>query len=617
MAVRTKKKTAEFDFIVVGGGMNGLCAAIAAARGGARTALVQDRPVLGGNASSEIRMHICGASCGMEKKDAEETGLLREILLENKHINDYYNYSVWDRVLFSAAREKNLTLFLNTSMVDAEAENGRVTSIRCWQLTTETEWTLRARIFADCTGNGTLAWMTGVPFRIGSEGRAEFNEPHAPDAPDSRRMGNTLLFKAVDRGEPVAFIPPADAYHFTEEQLRFRKHADLVTPDETLTEKAKTVLDALDETTKRLSFDSYCVDYGYWWIELPGKTADIISEYEDIRDELVRCIYGIWDHIKNGGDHGAANYDLQWVGMLPGIRESRRIEGDYMLTENDLLANRVFEDAVAYGGWAVDNHIERGLFDFDKMPSEIYGFPGLYTIPYRCYLAKGMENLYISGRSMSASKLAMASSRVMGTCAVGGQAIGTAAAMAIKEGKSIRGIDICALQQRLLRDDCYIPGYRNEDPDDLARQAAASADAGENAAAVLNGVARAVGDERNSWDAPAPGATLTLKWEAPVTLRQLRFTFDPNLNRSARITLSSRGIAEQLPGVPPELVRDYDVELLLGGKTLSVIPVRGNYQRLNVLELPETRCDEVRLHVLSTNGCPQVRVFEVRAYGKA
>lgn len=97
----------------------------------------------------------------------------------------------------------------------------------------------------------------------------------APDGPDTRRMGNTLLFKAVDRGEPVAFIPPANAYHFTEGRLRFRKHADLVTPDETLTEKAKTVLDALDETTKRLSFDSYCVDYGYWWIELPGKTADI------------------------------------------------------------------------------------------------------------------------------------------------------------------------------------------------------------------------------------------------------------------------------------------------------------------------------------------------------
>ena len=437
MSVRSKKKEASFDVIVVGGGMTGMCAAIASARHGAKTALVQERPVFGGNASSEIRMHICGASANMVKPNAEETGILREILLENKRVNDYYNYSVWDRVLFTAIREQeNLSMFLNTTMHDVETEGHRITAIHCYQMTTEIEWTLRAPVFCDCTGNGTLGFLAGMPFRTGSEGKAEYHEPHAPEQPDQHRMGNTLLFKAVDRGHPVAFVPPKGSYTFTEEQLRYRTHADAKPLFGVLEaeNKADPILDNVDNTTKDMVFDAYCLDYGYWWIELTGEKADIIEEYEDIRDELIKCVYGVWDHIKNGGDHGAQNFDLEWVGMLPGVRESRRMEGEYMLNENDLLENRVFDDAVAYGGWPVDNHVEHGLLDFDKMPSEIYAFNGLYTIPYRSYVAKDMDNLFIGGRSMGASKLAMASSRVMGTCAVGGQAVGTAAALCKKYG---------------------------------------------------------------------------------------------------------------------------------------------------------------------------------------
>ena len=220
MSVRSKKKEASFDVIVVGGGMTGMCAAIASARHGAKTALVQERPVFGGNASSEIRMHICGASANMVKPNAEETGILREILLENKRVNDYYNYSVWDRVLFTAIREQeNLSMFLNTTMHDVDTEGHRITAIHCYQMTTEIEWTLRAPVFCDCTGNGTLGFMAGMPFRTGSEGKAEYQEPHAPEQPDQHRMGNTLLFKAVDRGHPVEFVPPKGSYTFTEEQL--------------------------------------------------------------------------------------------------------------------------------------------------------------------------------------------------------------------------------------------------------------------------------------------------------------------------------------------------------------------------------------------------------------
>ena len=334
-------------------------------------------------------------------------------------------------------------------------------------------------------------------------------------------------------------------------------------------------------------------------------------------------MFGVCDHIKNGGDHGAQNFDLEWVGMLPGVRESRRMEGEYMLNENDLLENRVFDDAVAYGGWPVDNHVEHGLLDFDKMPSEIYAFNGLYTIPYRSYVAKDMDNLFIGGRSMGASKLAMASSRVMGTCAVGGQAVGTAAALCKKYGCTPHDVEahMKELQQLLLKDDCYIPGYKNEDPADLARTAQVSAGSEKQPAAnVINGVSRTVGEDENCWQSDGlagDNGVLSLKWYAPHTLRQVRLTFDPNLCSSIKITLSSKRIAEQVPGVPPELVRDYDVELLKDGQVLASRSVRGNYQRLNVLNFDACDCDEVRLHVLATNGIADARVYEVRAYEQA
>lgn len=623
MSVRSKKKEASFDVIVVGGGMTGMCAAIASARHGAKTALVQERPVFGGNASSEIRMHICGASANMVKPNAEETGILREILLENKRVNDYYNYSVWDRVLFTAIREQeNLSMFLNTTMHDVDTEGHRITAIHCYQMTTEIEWTLRAPVFCDCTGNGTLGFMAGMPFRTGSEGKAEYHEPHAPEQPDQHRMGNTLLFKAVDRGHPVAFVPPKGSYTFTEEQLRYRKHADAKPLFGVLEaeNKADPILDNVDNTTKDMVFDAYCLDYGYWWIELTGEKADIIEEYEDIRDELIKCVYGVWDHIKNGGDHGAQNFDLEWVGMLPGVRESRRLEGDYMLNENDVLGNRIFDDAVAYGGWHVDNHVPGGLYAFDKIPSFVYEFDGAYTIPYRSYLAKGFKNLYIGGRALSASKLAMATSRVMGTCAIGGQAIGTAAAQAIQKGCDIRAIDIAELQQTLIRDDCYIPGFANTDKADLAQTAAVTASSAQEnypAANVLTGVTRDINGCTNAWHSDGlstQGEWLQLSLAVPAPVRTVQLVFDSNFNLEKKISLSSRRIRQQQVGVPVELARDYDVVLLRDGKVVACKQLRDNYQRLCHVQFEGEECDTVRVTVRATNGISEARIFEVRVY---
>ena len=600
-----------YDFAVIGGGLTGMCAALSAARHGARVVLVQDRPVLGGNASSEIRMHICGATANMKKPDLSEGGILHEWMLSNKRVNDSYNFSIWDAVLFdSLKREPNLTLYLNTTMFDAEAENGVVRSIDCYQMTTERRVRIRARFFADTTGNGTLSAFVGAKIRTGSEAKSEFGEIHAPETANNDRMGNTLLFKAADRGHPVPFIPPVDAMHFTEEQLKYRKHS---------VEIPKEILESTTEEERRMLFDGYAQDYGYWWIEIPGEKENIIEEYEDIRDQLVRAVYGVWDHIKNGGDHGADNFELIWVGMLPGTRESRRIECDYMLSEADLLAARRFDDVVAYGGWHIDNHV--GLFKFDQIPSFVYEVPYSYDIPYRSYCVKGFENLFVGGRCFGASKLAMASARVMGTCAIGGQAIGTAAAqLCAKQKTSVRDVDVAALQQTLLRDDCYLPNVTNEDASDLARTATVTATSAKEGFApenVVSGISRRCDGNENAWRSnriSAEGETLTLALSAPASVSTVQLTFDSNFDLEKKITLSSRRQKQQVPGIPEELVRDFTVTLYRNGTPVAEQALENNYQRLVRVKFDGIECDTVCVRVTATNGTPDARIFETRIY---
>ncbi|RHQ78907.1 FAD-dependent oxidoreductase [Firmicutes bacterium AF22-6AC] len=616
MSEKKKVKNAEYDVVVVGGGMSGICAALAAARHGVRTALVHDRHVLGGNGSSEIRMHICGASENLAKPDLEEGGILYEIMLDNKSRNDYYNFSIWDMILFSTVkRQENLTVYLNTAMESCEmGEDSTIRSIDAYQLTTETHWRISGKVFIDCTGNATLGYYAGAEFRTGCEGRDEFHEPDAPAEANNDRMGNTLLFKAVDRGHPVKFTKPDFARTFTEEELKYRTHSAV---------HGAQIKGKVDKAYVRMtSFSTSSVDYGYWWIELPGRTDDIIDEYEEIRDELVSCIYGIWDHLKNGGDHGAENYDLEWVGMLPGSREGRRLVGDYILNENDVLSNRQFEDAVAYGGWPMDIHTAKGLYDFDELPSKVISFDGAYTIPYRSYYSKNISNLMMAGRDISASKMAMGSTRVMGTCAIGGQAAGTAAALCIKYDCNPRGVGehITELQQLLLKDDAYIPGIRNKDPADLARGAKVTATSAQEGFApenVINGISRDEDGHRNLWisgEGRAGGETLSLELAEEQPVSEVHLTFDPNFHYPIKITLSRKRQAQQRIGVPPELVRDYTVALWQGDKKVAEQTVTRNVQRKNIVTFPKTECDRITVTVNQTNGSNEAHIYEVRVY---
>jgi hypothetical protein len=615
---RTLEK--QYDLVVVGGGLSGMFAAVAAARNGAKTAIVQARSMFGGNASSEVRMHIVGAGCHNAKKDLNETGLIMELLLTNKRRNPYAVFPVWDGILWEMVRfQPNLDSYLNTAFEEARMEDGRITAIECFQHTTETRYVFHAPLFIDATGHGSVGAQCGAEARMGSEGKAAYNEPNAPDEPNSDAMGCTLMFQAINRGEPVKFEKPHWAYSFSEDDLKYRPHYNETSAMGEMgapTEFKPGEMKALPHFST--------MDAGYWWIELGGQYDHIIYQAEEIRDELMRCVYGVWDHIKNCGDHGAANYDLEWVGMVPGFRESRRLMGDYVLTEIDVRENRVFDDAVAYGGWPMDEHVRGGILDFDKLPSRILNFDGAYTIPYRCFYSKNIENLMMAGRDISCSKLAFGSTRVMGTCAVGGQAAGTAAALALKYGVSPRALGekhIVELQQALLRDDCYIPGFKNEDPADMARGATATASSqapGSPAANVLNGVSRDADGVSNAWESgplDESGAWLSLDLGAPAHIQQVRLTFDPNLTEEIMPSITSTVRERQVKGLPLELVRDYDLALTLGGETVFERSVQDNAQRLNVIDLDQpVRADALRLTVKATYGHPTARVFEIRLY---
>ena len=608
----------NYETVVVGGGMSGLCAAMSAARHGVKVALVHARPVLGGNASSEIRVHISGADHGMEKPDYAEGGLLYELMLENKARNPHFSYSIWDMILFEAAKnQENLTVYYNTVMYDCETENDRITSILCVQETTEMRYKITAPIFIDCTGNGTLGYYAGALYRQGSESKAQTGEIDAPEKANNERMGNTIMFRARNMGHPVKYTPPSFAKKYTEEDLRYRMHCATHKPD------YSTCRDP-EKNEKCGGVSARGIDYGYFWIELMGETDDIITDFENIRDDLVAALYGVWDHIKNGGDHGAENYELEWVGMLPGTRESRRLEGDYMLDETDILENRIFEDAICYGGWNVDLHTAHGLLDLHRHPSgDSRYFDGIYTIPYRSYYSKNISNLFMAGRIISATKLAYCSTRIIGCCAIGGEAVGIAASLCKKYDctpKELAPEHIKELQQEILKADGFLPEIFNEDQNDFARSASFSASSfkdGAKPGLVAKGASRKLGNSWNGWVSDGicnNGETLKMELKKPEMLSQIRLTFWSDFNYPIRVTMAPNRQKQQREGVPRELVKDYTIRLINGGKVMKEIEVKDNHQRLNVINFEKTLCDNVEIIVHSTNGHENAVIFEVRAY---
>ena len=569
-----KRLSHKFDVCIVGGGMAGLCSAVAAARGGAKVAIVQDRPVFGGNASSEIRVHVCGADRHGQVKNMRETGILEEIRMENLRRNPQRSFSIWDTVLYEKVLlEPNITRFLNCSCLDAKMDGPRIRSITGWQTTTQTYHTIEADIFADCSGDGVLAPLTGAMYRVGREARSEYNESIEPEVADKKTMGMTILFQARDTGTPQPFEPPSWAYDYpTEESLPPRNHRWL--------------------------------EMGYWWLELGGED-DSIYDTEQIRDELLKITYGMWDHIKNHGDHGAENYAIEWIQFLPGKRESRRYIGDHVLTQNDVEAEGRFDDLVAYGGWTMDDHHPAG-FRYQGRPTIFHAAPSPYGIPYRCLYSKNIENLMFAGRCASASHAAMSSTRVMGTASSMGQALGTAAAMAIKNSISPEEVGkshIRELQQSLLRQDAYLPWVKQVFSD-LTRRATLRATSGDPEP-LRDGINRPVGDDQHAWIGRV-GDSIEYTWRDLHEVKKVSLVLDSALHKLVQLSYHQRD--NQLTSPPEEMTKDLRIEIRSGGQWQPWKTIKGNHHRLVRADI-NAEVDGVRVIFDSTWGAEAVRVF--------
>lgn len=441
------------DLVVVGGGLSGVCAAITAARKGLKVTLVQDRPVLGGNSSSEVRLWVLGATSHMGNNNrwSREGGVIDEILVENTYKNREGNPLIFDTILLDKViSEPNITLLLNTAVHEVEkSADDHISSVKAFCSQNSTSYQIKAPLFCDASGDGIVGFLSGAAFRMGAERMDEFDEKFAPAAEYGELLGHSLYFYSKDTGKPVKFTPPDFALQ-----------------------------DITTEIPRYKTFNAKEYGCKLWWLEYGGR-LDTVHDTEKIKWELWKVVYGAWNYIKNSGEFPEAEtMTLEWVGTIPGKRESRRFEGDYMLHQKDIVEQRTHKDAVAYGGWSIDLHPADGVFS-EKPGCNQWHSKGTYQIPYRCLYSKNIKNLFLAGRIISATHVAFASTRVMATAAHIGQAVGMAAFFAkehgLKPAQLLQESYLSSLQQELLKTGHHIPGIALNDPKDLVQSAQLSA----------------------------------------------------------------------------------------------------------------------------------------------
>ncbi|WP_339903417.1 FAD-dependent oxidoreductase, partial [uncultured Cyclobacterium sp.] len=367
--------------------------------------------------------------------------------------------------------------------------------------------------------------------RMGAESADEFDEAFAPDHQYGELLGHSLYFYSKDTGKPVRFVVPQ--YANTE----------------------------IDELPRFKSFN--LKDHGcrLWWVEYGGR-KDTIHESETIKWELWRVIYGIWNHLKNSGEYPEVDtHTLEWVGTIPGKRESRRFEGDYILSQKDLVEQRVFEDAISFGGWALDLHPADGVYG--EIPGcTQWHTKGVYQIPYRTMYSKNISNLFLTGRIISASHVAFGSSRVMATCAHNAQAVAMAAVLCKEEEISPSEIlkkgRIEALKDRLVLQGQYIPNHALRLKEDLAPLAKISA----SSTMQLSGLA---------FDGPWKSLTFAAAQMLPLSpgkFPAMKFQFKANENTKIVVSLLK---SEKKGNFSPEtILAKKEFELTLGEQYLTI-----------------------------------------------
>lgn len=563
-----QKKILECDLCVIGGGMAGLTAAISAAREGISVVLMHERPILGGNASSEIRMWICGAL----GKDNRETGILEEIALENLYRNPTKNYAIWDTVLYDfVKREKNITLLLNCTCMDAQTEKGefkdgrniKIKSVTGYQMTTQCFYEIKSTLYCDSSGDSILAPLTGAEFRIGRESKNEFNEATNLMEADTMTMGMSCLIQGRETNKKVDYIPPSWSTKLTEKDFENRNP------------------------------DLYKENENFWYLELGGN-RNTIDDTEIIRDELIELATGTWDYIKNSGTHNADNWELDFLGFLPGKRESRRMCGEYMITQKDLSENCVFEDEIAYGGWPIDDHFPGGFYHRGT-PNTNIPTPAPYSLPYRSLYSKNVENLFFAGRNISMTHMAMSSIRVMATCALLGEAVGKAASIATKNNLTPHGIyteKIDELKKLLLNEDCFLPSNKRR-----MSHICLNAKLNIHSDVIRNGEDRAHRlygtDEKNYAYFASAGEEITYEFDESE-ISSVHIVFCSDLNRETlpggicEKTHSTRAntlLSSPVMHMPHTLCKEFVLTGSLNGKKSEILHIKDNRKRAYHIDL--------------------------------
>lgn len=406
LGIPATPQTAEsFDFVVVGGGIAGMCAAAAASRLGCSVALVNDRPVLGGNNSSEIRVHLGGV---IELGPNEGLGrMIREFGHSREgNARPAENYEDAKKSAFIAG-EQNVKLFSSCRAVAVNKEGDRIKSVIVRHIETGEETTLEAPLFADCTGDGTVGFLAGADYRMGRESRDEFGETLAPETADRMTMGSSVQWYSVDTGRKTSFPTFSYGVEFNAENCER-------------------------------------VTMGEWKWET-GMNLDQIRDFERIRDYGLLVIYSNWSFLKNGLKDNAKyrNRELGWVAYVAGKRESRRLLGDYVLKQDDIDKNVFHEDASFTATWDIDLHFPDSLNsvrfpgrEFKAATKHIHIYP--HAVPYRCLYSRNVDNLFMAGRNISVTHVALGTVRVMRTTGMMGEVVGMAASLCRKYDASPR-----------------------------------------------------------------------------------------------------------------------------------------------------------------------------------
>lgn len=396
-----------FDLVVVGGGIAGTCAAISASRMGLKVALIQDRPVLGGNNSSEIRVHLMG---DVDKNHYPKLGRIVREMDNGDPGNGNPDAKEYGDVRKTAIvkAERNLSLFLNTYVYQVEKEGDKIVAVIGRDIATNKETRFTGAFFSDCTGDGTVGYLAGADYRMGRESKTETGESLASDKADDFTLGTSNLWASLPRDTESSFPETPWAIQFSDEY-----HIDDTKAD--------------------------------WQWETGFGNFNTITQAEQIRDHNLRAIYGNWSYLKKNKAAKYAKHELAWVAYIGGKRESRRLMGDHVLNQMDIQEGKQYPDGTVTATWTIDLHFpdERNKKYFEGQEffagtKHIKVAP--YTIPYRCLYSKNISNLFMAGRNISTTHVAFGSTRVMRTCGMMGEVVGFAAYLTKKFNTTPRGV---------------------------------------------------------------------------------------------------------------------------------------------------------------------------------